>query len=665
MKSICGWVGSILCVDLTSGHIQETETSLYTHQFMGGRGIAAKIIWDLTSLDPSVKPLIFMTGPLAGTVAPFGGRTIVTGYGPQGYPHEWYARSTFGGHWGPELKYAGYDGVVIVGKSSSPVYLWIRDKNVEIRDASSLWGLGICGTQESLQKLLGFQTRILTIGQAGENEAPIAVIQTETESAAGQGGFGAVMGAKKLKAIAVQGTGAVQVADPLLLQHRSKLIRDEIRLAGVFVGGKLNSSKVEKYGERWYACTQQCGIRCVASRHYSNVPGPVTGQSRSGHAHCTAPGFAGRGKGSFYDWDLGFEAGFDLACMANDFGINHWELHFGIIPWLRHCQQTGTQTHLDGLEINVSDARFWAALLRKIAYREGVGDVLARGAYRAAKELGWENDFVDQLYAGWGYAGHWDGHGDRINRIVFPFWLVPGLQWAVDTRDPISSSHRYSHMTMLWSPIRSTVNVGTETGAGAKKRKNLSWSQLREASERIYGTSQALDPYSEYNGKATAAIWHANRSALKDSLFVCDWIFPCAFSFNQPDLWARAGSMEGIDFERFLFVATTGLDVGREEFQRTGERICNLERALQIRDFSRCRADDEKIIPYLERREWWPNPLFGNEHIGADPSKFRALLDEFYRLRGWSIETGRPNRHILEQLGLPRVIEALEQKQLI
>jgi len=571
MDALYGWVGRILLVDLSSGRIEKIETAPYTKDFIGGRGIAAKLMWDITNKDPSARPLIFMTGPLAGTVAPFGGRTVVAGYAPQGYPHEWYSRSTFGGHWGPELKYAGYDGVVVIGESSTPVYLSIRDESNTLLDASAIWGCGIYETQEKLRSELGSQTRIVTIGQSGENQSRIAVIQTETESAAGQGGFGAVMGKKRLKAIAVQGSGAVRIADPDTLLRYSKAIRDELRMGSMFAQ-RTNGSlgKNARYKKRGFACTQQCGVACVASYYYTDVPGPTTGELRSGHTHCTAPGFEGRGKDSFYNWNLGFEAGFDVASMANDYGLNHWELHFAIIPWLRYCKENAIQQELDGLEIDINSAKFWAKLMRSIAYRKGVGSVLAEGGYRAATDLGWAPDYVEELYAGWGYAGHWDGHGDRINRIVFPFWLVSALQWAVDTRDPISSSHGYSHASMLWSPLQSEVDVGSPTGAGGHGKGYLTWNKLQEISERVYGNRWTLDPYAEYEGKAHGAVWHVKRSAIKDSLLVCDWMFPCLFSLNHADLWARAGGIEGLDFERHLFTAATGLPSSKSEFCAAG-----------------------------------------------------------------------------------------------
>ena len=663
MSMVYGWVGRILWVDLSSGKVWESDTSPYAQDFIGGRGITAKLMWEITSEDSSARPLIFMTGPLGGTISPFGGRTVVAGYAPQGYPHEWYSRSTFGGYWGSELKYAGYDGVVILGESPGPVYLWIDDGSVTIRDAGALGGRGHFDTQRELREGLGNQVRVVSIGQAGENRSRIAVIETETESAAGQGGFGAVMGAKRLKAIAVRGTGTVQVADPALLMRRSKVIREELRCGNIIArNAALDPEKVRKYGERWYACTQQCVIRCIA-RHYSHVPGPISGIERAGQLHCCSPCFGGvdaLGESSFYNWRMDFEAVFDLACMANDYGINHWEIQFGLIPWLRHCQEVGVQTHLDEISIDANNPRFWAELMRKIAFREGTGDILAEGGYRAAKELNLEEEFVGELYAGWGYAGHLDGHGDRVNRNVFPFWLPPALQWAVDTRDPFSSSHGYMHAAMMWSPFGHRIAQHDRIEAGSA----LSWGQLQRYGEQIYGTPYALDPHSGYKGKAQPAVWHANRSAIKDSLFVCDWMFPCMFSLTQKDGRCRADGMEGVDFEWHLFTATTGMDVSKEDFYRTGERICNLERALQVRDFHRTRTDDEGIIPYLARKEWWKSPVL-EKRIGADPEEFRKLLDEFYRLRGWSVETGRPHLSTLQQLGLSEEAKLLKDKQLI
>ena len=139
-----GWQGVILRVDLNSHRTITSPTSEYAHEYMGGRGIATRIAWDIlpSEADPYHEdaPLIFMTGPLTGTTAPFSGRTTVCGLAPQGYPVPWFTRSSFGGHWGPCLKHAGFDGIVVTGISEKPVYLLIDDGRVEIRPAMEHWG---------------------------------------------------------------------------------------------------------------------------------------------------------------------------------------------------------------------------------------------------------------------------------------------------------------------------------------------------------------------------------------------------------------------------------------------------------------------------------------------------------------------------------------------
>ena len=193
-----GWVGKILRVDLTNSKISEVSTFDYVPRFLGGRGLGAKICWDEVSLevgafDPENR-LIFATGPLQGTLAPSSGRLMVVGKSPQTGPVESYARSGVGGHFAPQLKWAGYDALIIQGRASKPVYLWITDQKAEILDAAGLWGLDTYQTQQTIWKLHGDKTRVMVIGKAGENRSRIACILTDTGDAAGQGGFGGVMG---------------------------------------------------------------------------------------------------------------------------------------------------------------------------------------------------------------------------------------------------------------------------------------------------------------------------------------------------------------------------------------------------------------------------------------------------------------------------------------
>jgi hypothetical protein len=323
-----------------------------------------------------------------------------------------------------------------------------------------------------------------------------------------------------------------------------------------------------------------------------------------------------------------------------------------MIPWLRFLKQDGFLSKIDGLEIDLDSPHFWAHLLRGISRREGtVRSALAEGTVRACERLGFGKERLDQLYPAWGYAGHWDGHGDRINYVFFPYWIVSAVQWAVDTRDPISSAHGYAQNIMGWSKICSPVH-------------GLEWDRIMEVSARVYGTTTSTDPRVTYEGKAFPAWWEGNRSVMKDSLPVGDQVFPRIYSRKTEDNFARAGDMEGPSFERNMFSALTGIGWDDAGLERASERVIQLERALLARNFGRSRADDESLIPYFERTEHLVNPFIG-ERVGMDAVEFRKVMDEYYRLRGWDAISGRPTAGTLERFGLDAEASALEQDGLL
>ena len=302
---------------------------------------------------------------------------------------------------------------------------------------------------------------------------------------------------------------------------------------------------------------------------------------------------------------------------------------------------------MDGTTIDLDRPGFWAETLRKIAYREGAGDALADGGWRAHIRFGLGAEQAKPFFAAWGYTGHWDGHGDFANHSVFPYWIVAGLQWAMDTRDPISSGHGFAEKMLYWSRF-----IQPEYG--------LDWDKMIRVGERVYGEgNRAVDPLSGYEGKAQVAHWHTIRSVLKDSVPADDFMFPRMLSHKTDDGFARAAEMEGPSFEYHLFKEATGVDWTEAELNRACERIMNLDRAIQIRDFGRSRQDDECIIPYLETPENYVNPLIG-EKQSLDAAKFRHLMDELYTLRGWDVKSGWPTEEKLRDLGLGFVADALE-----
>jgi len=219
-----GWTNRILRIDLSNMRIRVQEAASYVPEYLGARGIAARICWDeypepVAPFDPA-NPLMIFPGALTGSHSPYSGRTTVCAFSPQAAPHSWFTRSSVGGHFGGELKRAGYDGIVVTGASETPVWLRIRDDEVAILAADDLWGLDTMEALEALAQAEGSGVRCLVIGPAGERLSRIATIQAASSSACGQGGFGAVMGSKNLKAIAVRGSGRVWLArdDPIACQ---------------------------------------------------------------------------------------------------------------------------------------------------------------------------------------------------------------------------------------------------------------------------------------------------------------------------------------------------------------------------------------------------------------------------------------------------------------
>ena len=225
MNEMYGYAGKILRINLTSKTTEEVPITNYVPKYVGGRSIANKIFWDevpegVKAFDPENK-LIYMTGPTTGTGIPSGGRTVFTSISPNSLPEQ-YSWSGMGGWFGSELKFAGYDGLIIEGQADEPTYVYIEDEKVEFLSAEKIWGQYVHETQEMLEEIHGKDVKSFVIGPAGENLIRISSITTANDNAAAKSGFGAVMGSKKLKAVTVRGTGAIKPAD---IDHLLKLRR--------------------------------------------------------------------------------------------------------------------------------------------------------------------------------------------------------------------------------------------------------------------------------------------------------------------------------------------------------------------------------------------------------------------------------------------------------
>ena len=348
--------------------------------------------------------------------------------------------------------------------------------------------------------------------------------------------------------------------------------------------------------------------------------------------------------GGVYDWRLGTRGGMEANSLFNRYGINQWDVIIGMVPWLEACQEAGLIHKLNGRPIDWRSSTFWAEFLRAMAYREGMGDALAEGGWRAAGELHLGEDLMRRYYTGWGYAGHWDGHGSWANPLVFPYWLVSALQWATDTRDPIPSGHGYTWYVMRFGPLG--------------KEFPITWEHMRGVSARVYGDPDAVDPYSGYRAKAFPGFYHTKRSVMKDCLPADDFRFPMIYSPNTPDRLCRVAGIDGPSLEYHLFKAGTGVGWPEEAFEQAAERVYTLERAVTVRHWGRDRRMDEMVLPSFEYPENWTNPLLGQRYA-LDREQFRPVMDDYYLYQGWDVETGWPTEERLAELGLDDVYEPM------
>lgn len=648
-------------MDLSTGRLSDEDTRKYAEKFIGGRGVNAGIAWDeippgIDAFDPENR-LIVTTGPLTGTAVPGGGRIMFGGVAPQVYPKPRYTRSSMGGHWGSTLKYAGYDGVIVHGRSERPVYLWINDEKTEIMDGNRLWGIDTYSSQKLLVEEHGSEAVAITIGPAGEHLSRIAIIANETENAAGQGGFGAVMGSKNLKAIVVKGKGPVTVAEPKRFLKAYKRITRLISHRGATIdlcGAQIKSlvkSKLNlyqgKYKQKLMACSG-CPAACAPglARVILNVPGKVYPYLNTSVNTCVETRWIG-GTGNQYEtgkgWGiphpdykqhypelpqdmpvLDFESGFECAVLGNKYGVNMWEVTLGIVPWLKLCVDAGLLTEKDlGMKIDIGSGAFWCEILRKIAYRVGIGDSLAEGTSRAADILGKGHKYLTHMAHG--YVEHIVGRGIQ-SALPFPLWVTTALIWATESRDPVSEIH-------------SATRINT--------RRGLTEAQARAISKKVYGTDKTVDP--SYESKALRAIWHQNRGCMKDSLVLCDTVYPMVTSRMTKDYSGYTSA------ESELFSCITGKEMSEAELDKVGERIFNVERAIMVRE-GRSKDYDINcgVIKYLRDRP-------DTEGIKLEEDKFTKALEELYTLRGWDTGMGWPTKAKLQELGLKDIVKELEK----
>jgi aldehyde:ferredoxin oxidoreductase len=665
-----GWIGKIIRINLSDGKTSNIPTSNYVPRLIGGWGIAAKIAWD--ELPPEIgafdteNRLMFMTGPLTGTLFPATGRVEISTISPVTYsfdgPTEDYVRSGIGGHWGPELKFAGYDGIIVQGRAETPSYVYINDDSIEIRDAKDLWGLDTYSTQEAIWKNLKTKkAQVMCIGPGGENLVRFATIATHNGNQAAVGGVGAVMGSKNLKAIAIRGTGSVETANPdkfYALAHKlhKYRLRAEARppygLYGIgqhrmgHGGAIMNKLLLEHWKKdtmKGTACWG-CPIGCFVAYSVPDAIKPGISNCCSGISFARE---AGRNFYGQYTKDYVKVTG-----LMDGYGIDQRGFS-QTINWLRGCYE---KELLSEKETNISlrdygSYEFYERLLTQISDREDFGDKLAEGVHRASDALGnLGREFINDINRGFA-----ESYSPRL--LPTSAFLA-----AFESSQRLTLYHTWS-CRILFKHCEEPQGRGWLT--------NEEWTSYLE---ELFGTEKIIDHSDEgyyQPDKAYLAKWTEDfKTFSAGCLITCDWVGSKFFSWysdrphrqdNTPEAHAEAYSL------------VTGLDMSLEEMLKAGERVRNLERAIMVRE-GRRRKDDTladycfskpegKIPPYMGKVPG-PDGHWIEVNRKIDREKWEKLKDVYYEIRGWDPKTGIPTRDKLLSLDLRDIADDLKKLNL-
>jgi len=631
---VYGHAGRTLRVDLSSRRTTELSTSDYAGRFLGGRGIAAKMYWDEVPPEAGAfdegNRLIFALGPLAGVPVLAGSRWGVFGKSAATSPEE-FCYCNLGGRWGAELKFAGYDAISFQGKSDQPVYLFIHDDQVELKDALALWGKGARETREILKSELGNAVRVVAIGPAGENMVTAASLLADND-ASGSGGLGAVMGSKRLKAIAVKGSRKrLEVAQPDRLRELTRYFRGLGRGNVPMWGMDFRYSGPKARKDPCYGCLGDC-LRIAYTAE----------NGKAGKYMCQSRFF-------YLLWSLGYygeenDVPFHANKLADDYGLDTVALQ-DTLDWLDRCYKAGLVTEESiGLPMSkLGSLDFVETLIKMISLREGLGEVLAHGMEAAAEAIGGGvRDLITRI----------DPYGPRQ-------YVTTALLSAVEPREPMSMLHEVSGVVGRWVSWVNKVE-------GA----HVSSDVARAIAKRFWGGEAAAD-FSTSEGKALAAKMIQDREYAKECLILCDFLYPVMDSRDSED---HVGDPA---LESRILSAVTGNEIDEQELWRIGERVFNLQRAILAREGHRGREND--TLP----DHWYATPLEGHlpdlqclvpgkngevlSKVGAvvDRQEFGKMKDEYYLLRGWDVATGLQTRQKLEELGLDDITDDLEGRGLI
>lgn len=651
-EKMFGWTGKILRVNLTEKKFSIIPTINYAPKFLGGRGIASRIYWEeippeIKSLSPENK-LIFMTGPFCGTIIPTSARTTLAGKA-NFKPKERYLSSNAGGHWGPDLKFSGFDGLIIEGKSRKPVYIFIENENFEIRSAEKLWGLDTLETQKRIQDELGNDASIACIGPAGENCLETGAIITGDGDSWGHGGFGGIMGFKNLKAIAVKGTGGVKVFDPKgLLEtvfkanrlisrrmdeneppapHRGQMLKNfpEKTNFPIPKGTKYLLEDEAKSGEvrLGFTACQSCPVGCAISVDFEDnfvPPGSVRCADFGGWMVSEAEFYKHKGLwGRTAHW---------ASRTCDLLGLNNYEF---CDKWMYQAYKKGLLP--DFLNSLFGSQEFWEQLLSSAARKDGAGKIFSNGGKPFLSEIfNNSEDPEKKLKAIQVFYQNWNKDG-TVNYLAEGGEIEPEYASVLQViLDGLGETGNRALAHQIYNP--SLYHTAPDFPYGTPEFFNL-----RDAVGRDLWGLENLDPQNSWSIRL--AEWALNETIICNTLELCALVFPLLYSAYTPD---HRGDP---DLPSRFIRPLTGENISQEELHNFfAKRIRTLERMILIREGRT--SDDDVFHDHVFQLPWVKNWL--------PKEKAVSFLKDFYESVGWDRESGIPTRKILIELGLDDLI---------
>ncbi|MGD8291382.1 MAG: aldehyde ferredoxin oxidoreductase N-terminal domain-containing protein [Desulfobacterales bacterium] len=641
--------GVNLEVDLTQGNIVRAQTDPNdTELYLGGLGTSTKILWD--RVPPEVEPLspenllIFSTGLLCGTPATGCNRTIVSTISPQ---TKLMAFSMMGGFWAPELKYAGYDKVILRGRSPNLVYLWIKDDKVEIRDASHLQGKGAVETSELIrQELKEPKAQVASIGLAGENRVYFASIE-QTKSSASRGGIGAVMGDKRVKAIAVRGTKDVNIARPLefleLCQEVLEYIkhREDNPIPGVMpiLAGLGSPQEMKVHDEKWHTENFMWGNSRTRRKGFwteeiEKAWTETMENARTRLISCyncpmecgatiSMPGLPTYGMKCFSKLTYtmaamsDLEFGLKIAQQATEYGVDGFSTP-QVMAFALELYENGILTDDDMPDLpSDNEGRFYY-LLDKIVRREGIGDILANGTYWAAKEIG--NGAEEYAHNNIKKHEQLPLKLSMLNPIYFVMYST-GEKINITQIEGQFPQMPFPKKEQREAFVKDWIQVPDEKF----KQYFLDWELRGENSFPYYPTAEMI---------CDIVDWQEKMHYIDDALGMCAGL--SSFPLKPP--------YHIHNYPKFIS-AGAGIDMDEAKLTQATKRYRTLVRAVNIRRGMR-RKDEKPPANHWKKRF---------------PELEEELLDRYYEFKGWDSD-GIPTKESLHELGLDYVSEDFIQR---